>query len=71
MASSMHKTDEVEHEKGPHRGRILREGNFAIELSIFETGVPPEFRVWATQGGLSIKPENIKLNIKLIRLGHG
>ena len=40
----------VEPAKGPHRGRLLVDGDFALELAIFETGVPPEFRVWATDG---------------------
>jgi cobalt-zinc-cadmium efflux system membrane fusion protein len=35
-----------EMERGPHRGRMLRDGNFALELSIFETGVPPQFRAY-------------------------
>ncbi|MGC1497850.1 MAG: HlyD family efflux transporter periplasmic adaptor subunit [Sulfitobacter sp.] len=60
---------EAEPEKGPHRGRMLREGDFALELAIFETGVPPEFRVWITDAGKPINPQEVKLNIKLIRLG--
>lgn len=55
--------------EGPHGGRLLREGNFALELSIFETGVPPEYRVWATSDGQPIPPQEVDLNIKLIRLG--
>lgn len=27
--------------KGPHRGRLLSDGDFTIELAIFGTGVPP------------------------------
>ena len=60
---------EAEPEKGPHRGRLLTEGDFTLELSIFETGVPPEFRVWVTEQGLSIKPGDVDLTVKLIRLG--
>ena len=60
---------EEEPEKGPHRGRMLREGDFALELAIFETGVPPEFRVWATDDGEAVRPEDVKLGITLIRLG--
>ena len=60
---------EAEPEKGPHRGRMLREGDFALELAIFETGVPPEFRVWITDAGKPVNPQEVKLNIKLIRLG--
>nr|WP_306556776.1 hypothetical protein [Colwellia sp. M166] len=44
---------------------------FAIELSIFETGVPPEFRVWATDGGKAVDPSKVDLNVKLTRLGDG
>jgi membrane fusion protein, heavy metal efflux system len=29
--------------KGPNNGRMLKDGPFAIELAIFETGVPPEY----------------------------
>lgn len=61
------KAEEVE--KGPNRGRMLREGDFALELAIFETGVPPEFRVWATKQGKAVLPEKVDLNIKLTRLG--
>jgi membrane fusion protein, heavy metal efflux system len=55
--------------KGPHRGRLLTEDNFVLELSIFETGVPPEFRVWVTNEGQPVKPEDVSLTIKLTRLG--
>ena len=60
--------DEVE--KGPHRGRMLRDGNFALELAIFETGVPPEFRVWLTHDGKTVDPKTVELNVKLTRLGN-
>ena len=62
---------EIEPDKGPHRGRMLREDDFAIELAIFETGVPPEFRVWASQGGEALPPENVKVSVTLGRLGDG
>lgn len=60
---------EAEPEKGPHRGRLLKDGDFSLELAIFETGVPPEFRAWATKSGKVIAPDEIDLNIKLTRLG--
>ncbi|PCH97645.1 MAG: secretion protein HlyD [Gammaproteobacteria bacterium] len=68
-ASSQPTVVEVEVEKGPNRGRMLRKGDFAIELAIFETGVPPEFRVWATADGKAINPSMLDLNVKLTRLG--
>ena len=58
-----------EPEKGPNNGRMLRQDDFAIELSIFETGVPPEFRVWVTKEGEGVSPDKVNLNVKLTRLG--
>ena len=69
IASSAPAAEEAEPEKGPHRGRMLREDDFAIELAIFETGVPPEFRVWVTKGAKPIPPSQVVLNVKLTRLG--
>lgn len=60
---------EVEVIKGPHGGRLLESGDFALELSIFETGVPPEFRAWASQKDQVLKPDEVSLNITLTRLG--
>lgn len=60
---------EPEPEKGPHRGRMLRDEDFAVELSIFETGVPPEFRVWVTDDGEPVDPDKVNLKVVLTRLG--
>lgn len=58
-----------EFERGPHRGRILREGDFAAEITIFETGVPPQFRVYAYENGKAVDPAQVKLTVELNRLG--
>ncbi len=71
IASSTPVAEQAEPEKGPHRGRMLRDGEFALELAIFETGVPPEFRVWVTHDGKAVAPTAVDLNIKLTRLGDG
>jgi cobalt-zinc-cadmium efflux system membrane fusion protein len=68
-AGSAPVAEEAEPEKGPHRGRILRDGDFAVELAIFETGVPPEFRVWITKDQAPVSPSKVDLNVKLTRLG--
>ena len=60
---------EVEIEKGPNNGRMLRQDDFAMELSLFETGVPPEFRVYTSKAGQALNPEDVKVNIQLTRLG--
>jgi len=67
--SGMHGGGEVEIVKGPHGGRLLTSGDFRLELSIFETGVPPEFRAWASLDGQPIKPEEVDLEVRLTRLG--
>lgn len=54
--------------KGPHGGRLLNSGDFTLELAIFETGVPPEFRAWTSFKGEPLKPQDVDLNIKLTRL---
>lgn len=56
-------------ERGPHNGRLLEKGEFAVELAIFEQGVPPEYRAWATYDGKALKPGEWKLEVKLSRLG--
>lgn len=61
---------EAEPEKGPHRGRMLRDKDFAVELAIVETGVPPEFRVWVSVGNQPIAPTEVDVNVQLTRLGN-
>ena len=70
IAVSGPEAQEAEPEKGPHRGRMLRDGDFAVELAIFETGVPPEFRVWITDNGQPVSPADVKLRVQLTRLGN-
>lgn len=55
--------------KGPHGGRLLSEGNFATEVTIFERGVPPEFRVFVYDKNKPIDPAEVKLTIELHRFG--
>lgn len=68
-AASEQTVVEAKTEKGPNLGRMLRKDDFAVELAIFETGVPIHFRVWVTTGGEAIDPEMVDLNVKLTRLG--
>lgn len=58
-----------EFERGPHRGRMLRDGDFAVELTIFEDGVPPEFHVYAFDGDQPLPPDEVRLTVELGRLG--
>src|SRR5215211_4167103 len=55
--------------KGPHGGRLLSDGDFATEVTIFERGVPPEFRVFFYEKNKPIDPSAVKLTIELHRFG--
>ena len=54
--------------KGPHNGRMLRDGEFALEMTVFEDGVPPMFRVFPTRGGEPLDPAKVDLTVTLRRL---
>ena len=56
-------------EKGPHSGRMLHSGNVAVELAIFEAGVPPEFRAWFYRDDQPLPPDAGTLTVTLKRLG--
>lgn len=60
----------AEFERGPHRGRMLRDDDFAVEITIFEEGVPPEFHVYAYAAEKLLQPSDVKLDIELGRLGN-
>jgi cobalt-zinc-cadmium efflux system membrane fusion protein len=55
-------------ERGPHNGRLLEHGNFALEVTIFETGVPPQFRVYLYEDGKPLPPSSATMNATLTRL---
>jgi cobalt-zinc-cadmium efflux system membrane fusion protein len=55
--------------KGPHGGRLLAQGDFAVEVTIFERGVPPELRVYAYANGKPVAPTEFALRLQLDRLG--
>ncbi len=55
--------------RGPHGGRLLRDGDFAVEITIFEAGVPPEFRVYSITAEKPVDPAKVDLAIDLHRFG--
>ena len=59
--------DEIE--KGPKGGRLLEEGPVGIEITIFEQGVEPQFRVYAYEDGKPIPADQLSVAIELTRLG--
>lgn len=65
--------DQVEHVEddtpsGPHGGRLLTEGPFSLEVTVFERGVPPEFRVYPYYRNQPLAPEDVSLMVELTRI---
>jgi len=56
-------------ERGPHGGRWLADGDFALELTLFEAGVAPEFRAFVYEDGEPREPGDVSLEMTLQRLG--
>ncbi|MES2883829.1 MAG: HlyD family efflux transporter periplasmic adaptor subunit [Pseudomonadota bacterium] len=56
--------------KGPHRGLMLVDGSFAIELAVYETNVPPEYRAWPTLDGKPLPLGEVALTVQVTRLGN-
>lgn len=55
--------------RGANGGRLLVDGDFTLELAIFESGVPPEFHAWAMENGEPVRPGDVQLTVELARLG--
>lgn len=54
---------------GPHGGRLLSDGDFAAEVTLFERGLPSEFRVFLYEKGKPVDPSAAKVTMELHRFG--
>lgn len=61
-------TEKQAPDKGPHGGKLLTRGDFALEVKIFEEGVPPEYRLYAFDDGKPLDPKGFDATITLKRL---
>lgn len=57
-----------DYERGPHNGRMLRDGDFAIEVTVFEDGVPPEYRLYAYRSDKPVAPAQVQTSVTIRRL---
>ncbi|MBA3535583.1 MAG: efflux RND transporter periplasmic adaptor subunit [Tatlockia sp.] len=53
--------------KGPHGGRLLKEGSIEVEVTIFEKEMPPHFRIFIFKNGRMITNNLAKIEINLKR----
>jgi cobalt-zinc-cadmium efflux system membrane fusion protein len=56
--------------RGPHGGQMLEENGFQLEMTIFESGVPPELHIYPYLNGQPVEPSKVDLTIKLHRTGN-
>ncbi len=54
---------------GPRGGKLFTDSDFSVELTIFEKGVPPQFRIYLYEKGKLLPPTVANLAITLSRLG--
>lgn len=60
----------LDYPRGPHGARLLSDGPLQLEMTIYETGVPPHFRVYPFDEDLKpIAPKDVVLEVELRRLG--
>lgn len=59
----------ADYERGPHNGRLLRDGDFALEVTIYEEGPEPLFRLYPFLNDKPLDPRQVEASIALTRLG--
>ena len=60
----------LEYPRGPHGARLLSADDLQVEMTIYETGVPPQFRVYPFDGARKpVPPREVDLVVELHRLG--
>ncbi|MBK5299135.1 MAG: efflux RND transporter periplasmic adaptor subunit [Vicinamibacteria bacterium] len=60
----------LEYPRGPHGARLLSNGPLQLEVTIYEAGVAPQFRVYPFDATLKpLPPKDVALQIELHRLG--
>lgn len=60
----------LDYPRGPRGARLLSDGHLQFEVTIYETGVPPQFRVYPFDAALRpLPPQDVTLHIELHRLG--
>lgn len=60
----------LDYPRGPHGARLLSDDRLSLEMTIYETGVPPQFRIYPYDAaGVPAAPREVDLVVELHRLG--
>lgn len=65
--SSAHSHDHSD-DRGPHGGKVLREGDFELEFVIYEKGVTPHIRMYPSRDHKPLDPKDVGVSVELERL---
>ena len=57
-------------QKGEHGGRLLEQGDYAVELAIAEDGTPPKYQAWLYRDGKPLAATAGAVEVRLKRLGN-
>ena len=55
--------------KGPHGGKLFTADGYGLEVTIFEQGVEPQFRLYTYRDGKPLAPAQSMVELTLTRLG--
>ncbi len=55
--------------KGFRGGKLFTTDGFSVEVTIYEEGTPPQFRLYLYENGKPLSPTKAKVSIELTRLG--
>ncbi len=58
-----------EFERGQHNGRLLVDGRFALEVTMFEQGTAPHWRVYGYKDSKAVEPKDLSVTVTVTRLG--
>lgn len=64
-----HAAQEAGPARGPHGGKLFTEDGYGVEVSIFEQGVEPQFRLYTYRDGKPLDPAQSAVELTLTRLG--
>src|SRR5829696_8448429 len=60
----------LDYARGPHGARLLSDDDLQLEMTIYETGVPPQFRIYPYDAAKKpVPPREVDLVVELHRLG--
>lgn len=69
QGESLEQANAKEPVKGPKGGKYFAQDGYGVEVTIFEDGVDPEFRIYTYKDDTLLPPEATKASIALERLG--